>query len=213
MPGRPRGATGSGERTFSAAETRPSTGSRMPSARRGHSGVDLSSFTDPPGETKGQTEEREQPSGRRTEQFCESDKASHHYLSAGIHWGHIGWLRRAEPCLSWLRASPPPRPQPLGNRPARARVREGQSALTAPHLQTGGRATDLLLANRRPRTVWISTVLRARSLSALLCPSLDRATGTTVARSSWPACGPVRSARVRLRPTRWPEPLGVWPSG
>lgn len=72
---------------------------------------------------------------------------------------------------------------------------------------------DLLLANRRPRTVWISTVLRARSLSGLLCPSLDRATGTTVARSSWPACGPVRSARVRLRPTRWPEPLGVWPSG
>ena len=36
-------------------------------------------------------------SGRGAEQFCESDKASHNDLGAGIHWAHIGWLRSAEP--------------------------------------------------------------------------------------------------------------------
>jgi len=60
------------------------------------SGPDLSRCTDPPGETKGQTEEGEQPSDRGAEQFGESDKASHHDLGAGIHWGRIDWLRRAE---------------------------------------------------------------------------------------------------------------------
>ena len=59
----------------------------MRSARRGFRGSIW--CTDPPGETKGQTEERERPSDRGAEQFGESDKASHHDLGAGIHWGHI----------------------------------------------------------------------------------------------------------------------------
>ena len=35
-------------------------------------------------------------SDRGAEQFGESDKASHHDLGAGIHWGHIDWPRLAE---------------------------------------------------------------------------------------------------------------------
>ena len=47
------------------------------------------------------------------------------------------------------------------------------------------------------QSVWVSTVLRARSLSGLLYPSLDRATGTAVARGS-------TRARERQR-SSWPQ--------
>src|ERR1035437_4265957 len=67
-------------------------------------------------------------------------------------WGPCGW---------WLRGPPPPRPQRLSSGPA----------------GHGGRARDLLLANRRPSTVWISTVLGEGSPSGLAYPSSDCATG------------------------------------
>ena len=41
------------------------------------------------------------------------------------------------PCESWLRAPPPPRPQLVVSRAARAGVRVDQSPLTASQLQTG----------------------------------------------------------------------------
>ena len=44
-------------------------------------------------------------------------------------------------------------------------------------------AQDLLFANRRPPTVWISTVLGKGSPSGLAYPSSDCATGTVVARA------------------------------
>jgi hypothetical protein len=43
------------------------------------------------------------------------------------------------------------------------------------------RTSDLRLANRRPPTAWVSTVLGPRSLSGLAYPSLHRTTGTPVA--------------------------------
>lgn len=44
------------------------------------------------------------------------------------------------PCESRLRGPPPPRPQPIVSRPARARVRADKSPPSVPHLQTSRRA-------------------------------------------------------------------------
>jgi hypothetical protein len=60
-------------------------------------------------------------------------------------------------------------------------------ACHSPHHQVTGESNqDLLLANRRPPIMWASTVLGWRSLSGLVCPSMDRLTGTAVARAEAP---------------------------
>jgi len=80
------------------------------------------------------------------------------------------------------RTDPSPRPQLHVSQPE-ILVSADQSPLSVPHRETRIEPENLLLANRRPPIVWVSTLLGPRSLNDLAYPSLDLATGTAVARA------------------------------
>jgi len=79
-------------------------------------------------------------------------------------------------------ADPSPSSPALVSRPATACQRRSIATFCSPPTDKN-RTREPLLANRRPPIVWVSTVLEPRSLSGLVYPSLDRATGTAVARA------------------------------
>jgi len=86
-------------------------------------------------------------------------------------------------------------------------------ALSLTHASSDSGLGPQLLANRRPPMEWVSTLLGPRALSGLVYPSLDRATGTAVAREEAIHHQPAASSSRRLVDAKirpWHSRLTCW---